>query len=262
LTSGGFSFVKGETNAEFEATLKDNTKTPDIVETSFSGNGSPCDFYVDVKTPDPDYLWKKASIQRYLNESWENRKNQQLENHILTQEEKDMLVRAINKRCAKYRRGNSPLFGIVYYFDMRNISIIPCVIQDAPYNFQITWEISRLTQKSEFKKQIYLYKCFFPLVDSMLGTGLVRTGDASRIWGDGVRKVFDKFLRREPVSSFIEIPSSRMHGFCTFFLILVDLPNNIQQKLFFYCIKGSNNRRYEYVLNNKIFKHLRKMAEK
>lgn len=257
LQEEGFDFIRAENNPKYLNKLKNYTKTPDFIQSSFVGNGSPNDFFVDLKCPIGDYLGREdTKIGKVLNQSWEHKKDLFTDNTVIRRHEREELAESINRKVEKYIRNNSPLFGLVYYFDLRNSKISSIVFKDSePNKIQINWLGIKEIQRMDFQKEFYLYIVFLPLLDSILGTGLTASGriKAQKEWELNLMDIFDKLISRKGIKTFVE---TKLHSNMSFLMLVVDLPNNIKQMITFYCRPVITTRIYS---DNKIIRHLRNL---
>lgn len=257
LREEGFRIVRAEGNPEYLKKLKNYTKTPDLIQYPFTGGGSPNDFFIDVKSPIGNYLERKdTNVGKVLDRSWKKKENLFIKNTIIQKKERQELTESINEKIEKYRRDSSPLFGLVYYFDLRNSKINPIVLKGSERNkIQINWFGITENQRDDFQKEFYLYFIFIPLLDSILGTGLIRGGElkGQEKWGKDLMDVFDKLILRNGIKTFIE---TKLHSNMSFFILIVDLPNNIKQIVTFYCRPVMRTKIYA---NNEIIQHMRKL---
>lgn len=67
---------------------------------------------------------------------------------------------------------------------------------------------------------------------------------------------FDDILFKNPIKRFIEIPYKKFHSKSSFFMLIIDLPKDIQQIIMFFPHPVITTKIYE---NNVIIQHLRKL---
>jgi len=259
LLADGFEIVKAEGNPEYEKKLGSYKKTPDFIEYPFVGGGSPDDFFIDVKSPTGDYLFKKSeTFNKVLNQAWEGKNNLNINSNDICRSDIDELIESLNKKTEKYNRNKSSLFGLIYYFDLRDSRISSTIFQKGEHpGMNVFFELDQATIKDDFQKELYLYLVFIPLLDSALLTGLIAEGIIkAKEWKHGVINILDQILLKKPVKASIGIYPPRMPA--SFLMLIIDLPNNVQQKVIFYnhlFITGKGV--YE---NNKIIRHIKSLA--
>ena len=255
LRREGFEFVKAEGNPEYLKRLKSYTKTPDFIQYPFIGGGSPSDFFVDVKCPIGDYIWRKdTNIGKILDLSWKNKKNLFVTNKSIQRSEREKLVESINRKIERYKRDSSPLFGLVYYFDLRNSEINSVVFRESkPQRIQINWFSIKDNQREDFQKEFYLYVIFLHLLDSILGTGLIVRGEVKKQekWENNLIDIFDKIIMKKRIKTFIE---TRLHSNMSFFMLIIDLPKDATQMVTFYCRPVMTTKIYA---DNPVIQHMR-----
>lgn len=97
LIREGFNIVIAEGNNEYEKRLGGYKKTPEFIQSPFIGGGSPDDFFIDVISPNGSYLNKNASnVGGIIDQSWEKKENLRIVNQDILQEEREILINAIN----------------------------------------------------------------------------------------------------------------------------------------------------------------------
>jgi len=247
----GFHIVRAENNKEYLDKLKKYKLTPDFIQFPFEGNGSPYDFFMDLNYPNLSFI-KITKVGKTLLNCIRRKQNITIQNNSILQAELQRIADSYNKKIEKYSssRNNSPLFGWVTYFDLSR-SKIPSIIDGR----SIKWYLSE-NNLDDFFLECYVYFFYITAIDRIMGTCLSIEGIIKdEKWTKEVHKILDRLKFKNSEKAII---AAKLHDKCTFFMVIIELPNNKLQLLLFYnsrIIKSKDRR----ITNNLIINDLERI---
>lgn len=224
----GIPVIQAEGNILYLSALKGYLLTPDFIQCPFIGNGSSLDFFMDLNCPDVNFLVKKTEVGKLVSENIKCKINVGVSNKEIMQQEIQRIADSFNKKTEKYSvsRNNSPLFGWITYFNLSGSSI-PSVAE----NNSISWHLSE-SNVDDFILEFYIYFFYITAIDRIMGTGLyVEKIITDEKWKNGLQEAMDRLKFKNDEKLVIE---SKLHDKCSFFLLLIELPGNKFQRIFFY----------------------------